>query len=81
MKKFELSESEKKLIEKHLSGRYNAFCATDEELSTMNSLVEKATNLQFELDAFDECMENGDGDLLAWYLKKYNEQEKVNPAQ
>lgn len=81
MKKIELSESEKKLIEKHLSGKFNTFCATDEELVTMNDLIEKATDLQFELDAFDECMGDGDGDLLAWYLKKFNEQEKVNPAQ
>lgn len=75
MSKIVLSKEEIALIEKHLDGKYYPFTATNEEQVMFNDLLNRAEELQFELDAIDERMEEEDGDLLRWYLKKYREQE------
>lgn len=86
MKKIELTEMEKNLIEKHLKyeigyytpkgepiGLYN-LNYTEDEIKSMNALISKAEALEEELDAFDERMDEFDSDLLLWYWKKYQKQ-------
>lgn len=86
MKKIELTEMEKNLIEKHLRyeigyytpkgetmGLYN-LNYTDDEIKCMKALIAKAEALEEELDAFDERMDEFDSDLLLWYWKKYQKQ-------
>ena len=72
MAKIVLSESDIALIGKHVSGDYNPFFATQEEKERMNRIIDEATELVKELEAYDEVAET---DLLKWYLKKYNEQD------
>lgn len=75
MTKIELTDVEVALIEKHLSGKVNAFSTSEEEQTVINGLIDKAEALEEELDAIDERMEMPSCDLLAWYYKKYQEQQ------
>ena len=70
MEQIILSEKDIALIEKHLSGKYNPFFSTKEEQEQMNNLIDKATALEAELEAYDETAET---DLLGWYLAKYKQ--------
>ena len=86
MKRIELTEMEKDLIERHLKyeigyytpeGEPKALCHlnyTVDEIKCMNALISKAEALEEELDAFDERMDEFDSDLLLWYWKKYQKQ-------
>lgn len=70
MEKIELSELEIKVIEKQLSGEYDPFNASEEEMNALNGAIKKAEDLLDELDAYDEV---GD-DLIQWFYDKYKEQ-------
>ena len=86
MKKIELTEMEKDLIERHLKyeigyyapegeprGLFNLIY-TEDEIKCMNALISKAEALEEELGAFDERMDGFDSDLLLWYWNKYQKQ-------
>lgn len=75
MNKIELSESEIKIIRKHLNGQYDPFTASEKDQLTFNDVIEKAEKLEEELDAIDERMEMEDCDIIRWFMMKYMEQE------
>ena len=88
MKRIELTEMEKNLIERHLKyeiGNYtpkgepralHRLNYTEDEIKCMNALISKAEALEEELNAFDERMDEFDSDLLLWYWKKYQKQQE-----
>lgn len=75
MERIELTQQEVSLINKHLEGKVNAFTLSKEEQQVMNKLIDKAATLEEELDAIDERFEMPNADLLAWYYKKFKDQE------
>ena len=75
MEKIYLSQEEKQLIEKHLSGDYNPFFATEVEQAMFNSLIDKAEAYEEAVNGLDERMEEPNCDLLGWYLRRYNNQQ------
>ena len=75
MEKIILTAEETALIEKHLNGDYNPFFSSREEQEMFNTLIDKAEALEDELDAIDERFEMPNADLLAWYYKKFKDQE------
>lgn len=75
MEKIILTAEEKQLIEKHLAGQYNPFFASEAEQVMFNSLIDKAEAYEEAVNGLDERMEEPNCDLLAWYYKKFSEQE------
>lgn len=71
MEKIELTELQKAVAQKQLSGEYSPFFASEEEQVAMNEVLSKAEALVEELDAYDEM----NGDLLAWFWGKYQAQQ------
>lgn len=91
MEKITLTEQEKELIKRHLHyeigygvpdnepiARYT-LVLTEEERKVMDGIVERAENLEDELDAIDEVMDVQDCDIVLWYYLKYCQQEGVEP--
>lgn len=80
MKKIELTDLQKELIQKQLRGEYDPFFATEEEQNAYNDVIDQAQELCDELNAYEE-ME----DLLPWFWDKYQAQEnsgsEAEPAQ
>ena len=75
MEKIILTAEEQALIERHLTGKYNPFFASDTEQAIFNYLIDKAEAYENEVGGLDERMNEPNCDLLSWYLKKYKEQE------
>ncbi len=71
MEKIELTEQQKAVVQKQLSGEYSPFFASEEEQVAMNEVLSKAEALVEELDAYEEM----NGDLLAWFWGKYQAQQ------
>ncbi|HBG40238.1 MAG TPA: hypothetical protein DDW85_02340 [Porphyromonadaceae bacterium] len=72
MNKIELNEKQKAVVKKYLDGDYSPFFASEEEQKAMNEVIDAASKLEDELDAYDESGE----DLVKWYFEKYQEQDK-----
>lgn len=68
--KVELTKEELDLLKRQVKGKFNHWSATIEEKELMMGVIDKADKLMEELDAYDEL----DGDLMAWYLAKYENQ-------
>ena len=89
MKKIELTQQEVALIEQHLmdSGYYDRDNdevmlidrnLSDEEQACMDALVDKAEALQAEIDPeMDGQFSEWNCDILLWYYKLYQAQEKT----
>jgi len=71
MAQIELTDEEKQVIEKQLKGELNAFFMEDNERQLIDGVINKASALMAELDAYDEL----DDDLVKWYYNKYKQQQ------
>lgn len=76
MDKIELTDLQKQLIQKQLNEKYDPFMATEEEQEAFNDVIDKAEALSDELDAVDDYIDNHNGDMIAWFWAKYQEQEQ-----
>ncbi len=72
MDKIILNDKQKAVMRKYLDGNYSPFFSSEEEQLAMNEVIDMATQLEEELDAYDESGE----DLMRWFWDKYEEQEK-----
>ena len=72
MDKIILNDKQKAVMRKYLDGNYSPFFSSEEEQLAMNEVIDMATQLEEELDAYDESGE----DLMRWFWGKYEEQEK-----
>ena len=70
MAKIVLSQNDIALIGKHVSGDYNPFFATEEEKERMNRIIDEATELVRELEAYDEVAEKNQAILDRIRAKK-----------
>lgn len=70
MNRIELTKSQLAVLKKQINGKYSPFLCTDEEMKDMNDVIEMASKLEEELDAYDESGDN----LMLWFLNKYEEQ-------
>ena len=70
MNKIEFNADEIKVIEQQLNGEIEVWNATDEQQRILTKVTNQAEELLDELDAYDEL----DGDLIAWYYRKYKAQ-------
>lgn len=73
MKTIVITAEQMEVIQEYLDGKIGMFTATDHQMEIMSGVIEAATTLLDELDAYDELDENND--TIRWYLKKYNEQQ------
>lgn len=71
-KKIILTEEEKTVIEKQLRGELNAFFMEDREREIIDKVIDDASALLRELDAYDEL----NGNLIRWYYDRYKAQER-----
>lgn len=71
MAKIILTQEEISVAKKQLAGKYDPFSATPEEMTAFNSLIDKADAHCAELDAYEEI----NGDLLKWFMARYDAQE------
>jgi hypothetical protein len=71
MNKIVLTEKQKKVLEKHLNGKYSPFFSPEEEQLALNEVIDMADTLMHELKAYDDL----DGDLMLWFWNKYKEQK------
>jgi hypothetical protein len=76
MDKIELTDLQKQLIQKQLNEKYDPFMATEEEQEAFNDVIDKAEALSDELDAVDDYIDKYNGDMIAWFWAKYQEQEQ-----
>lgn len=76
MTKIELTELQKALIQKQLNEQYDPFMANEAEQEAFNDVIDKAEALSDELNAVDDYIDNYNGDMIAWFWAKYQEQEK-----
>lgn len=72
MNKIILTDKQKAVLLKQLDGSYSPFFASEEEQMALNEVIDMADTLVEELDAIDSI----DGDLMAWFWNKYQEQEQ-----
>lgn len=72
MKTIVITQEQMEVINEYLDGKIGMFTATDHQMEVMSEVIEAATSLLEELDAYDELDENND--TIKWYLKKYTEQ-------
>jgi len=72
MKKIELTEIEKRVIQQQIAGEFDRVFAPDDDKKALMSVVDKAEALMDELDAYYDI---GDS-LMEWFWGKYQEQEK-----
>ena len=75
MERIELTQQEISLILKHLEGKVNAFTLSIEEQQVFNALIDKASAFEEAVNGLDERMQEPNCDLLAWFFKKYCDQE------
>ena len=72
MKKIILTDEEIQVIEKQLKGELNEFFMEEREMKAIDKVIEDASDLMKELNAFDEL----DDSLVKWYYDKYKAQNK-----
>ena len=70
-KKIILTDEEIAVIEKQLKGELNAFFMEERERDLIDKVIDDATALMAELDAYDESGNN----LIEWYYNKYKAQQ------
>lgn len=70
-KKIELTEQELQAVQAYLDGTLDEHAAPNEQQAAIMNVTDKADALCEELDAYDEL----DGDLIAWFWNKYQQQE------
>ena len=70
-KQIVLTEEEVQVIEKQINGKLNTFFMEDREREVIDKVIDDASALMAELDAFDEL---GDS-LIEWYYNKYKAQQ------
>lgn len=70
-KKIILTDEEIAVIEKQLKGELNAFFMEEREREVIDKVIDDATALMAELDAYDES----GNDLIEWYYNKYKAQQ------
>ena len=70
MDKIELTATELKVLDEYFAGEIGMFTATDEQMTVIRNLNDRAGALMDKLDAWDEL---GD-DMLGWYYDKYLKQ-------
>lgn len=72
MDKIELTATELKVLDEYFAGEIGMFTATDEQMTVIRNLNDRAGALMDKLDAWDELGE----DMLGWYYNKYLEQRE-----
>lgn len=70
-KKIILTDEEIAVIEKQLKGELNAFFMEERERDLIDKVIDDASALMKELDAYDES----GNDLIEWYYNKYKAQQ------
>lgn len=70
MDKIELTATELKVLDEYFAGEIGMFTATEEQMTVIRNLNDRAGALMDKLDAWDELGE----DMLGWYYNKYLEQ-------
>ena len=70
MDKIELTATELKVLDEYFAGEIGMFTATEEQMTVIRNLNNRAGALMDKLDAWDEL---GD-DMLGWYYDKYLKQ-------
>lgn len=73
MKTIVITQEQMEVIQEYLDGKIGMFTATDHQMEVMSGVIDEATALLEELDAYDELDE--DNDTIRWYITKYNEQQ------
>lgn len=73
MKTIVITQEQMEVIQEYLDGKIGMFTATDHQMEVMSGVIDEATALLEELDAYDELDENND--TIRWYITKYNEQQ------
>lgn len=73
MAKIELSAEQIKVIEQQLNGEIEVWNATDEQQEILTGVVDSASDLMDELDAYDE-LDKCNNNLVQWYYDKYKAQ-------
>lgn len=76
MKKIVLTEKEIEVIQQQLNGEIEVHSATEEQQQLLMGVIDKANDLLDEEDAYEELEAQGN-DLIDWYWKKYQVQEKA----
>lgn len=76
MKKIVLTEKEIEVIQQQLNGEIEVHSATEEQQQLLMGVIDKANDLLDEEDAYEELEAQGN-DLIGWYWKKYQAQEKA----
>lgn len=77
MKKINLTELELKVLHQDVKGEFSDFEATEDELRAMVRVLNKASELMKELDAYDELDES----LTLWYWNMYQAQETATTEE
>lgn len=72
MDKIELTATELKVLDEYFAGEIGMFTATEEQMTVIRNLNNRAGALMDKLDAWDELGE----DMLGWYYNKYLEQRE-----
>lgn len=73
-KRIKLTDEEVQVIEKQLNGELNPFFMEDREREVIDKIIDDASELLQELDAFDDVGDN----LIKWFYEKYKAQEGGN---
>lgn len=73
MGKIEITQEQMEVINDYLEGKIGMFTATEHQMKVMSGIIESATALLEELDAYDEL--DDDSDTIKWYLAKYEAQK------
>ena len=60
MKTIVITAEQMEVIQEYLDGKIGMFTATDHQMEVMSGVIETATTLLDELDAYDELDENND---------------------
>ena len=64
------------MIHQQLNVEFDVHSGTDDQLRWLMGVIDKANDLLDEEDAYEELEAQGN-DLIDWYWKKYQAQEKA----
>lgn len=73
MKKIELTDSQVVILKRQVAGELSPFFLSKKEREDLDVILDKMLELDEELQPSDEEV---NGFLDAWFLKKYEEQQK-----
>lgn len=76
MKRIELTKEELDIIDVMLKGKISHHLYTEEQQQAAMSVLNKAEELEQELDATDEIMSYPSCNAVAWFFDKYKNQGK-----